>query len=111
MIHKIKFFIVSALVVVFISSCQKIDRPELGDYDTDDNQTLLPGPLRFFSSFDGTDGPSPRWNAKDSISGNPALLFPLSYEAGITGNALKGKDNEALLYLNANDFKEAKSFI
>ena len=110
MTNKFKLLLSSVVLLLVLGSCQKINRPELGTYDTDDKQTLLPGDLRFFTSFNSTDGPSPRWNAKDSISGNPALLFPLSYEAGINGNALKGKDNEAALYLNVNDFKSAKSF-
>lgn len=100
-----------ALLTLAISGCQKMDRPELAaDFPTDDNQVLLPGDLRFYASFNPTDGPSPRWNAKDSISGNPALLFPTSYEPGINGNALKGTDNAGVLYLNANDFKDATNF-
>lgn len=109
--NKIGLFLSGAIIALSISGCQKMDRPELpADYPTDDNQTLLPGDLRFFANFDGTTGPSPRWNASDSISGNPALLFPNTYVPGINGNALKGTDNAATLYLNANDFKTAKSF-
>src|SRR6478736_2867610 len=104
-LNKCKLFLLSATTLLVLGSCQKMDRPELDpNYPTDDNQVLLPGDLRFFASFNGTDGPSPRWNASDSISGNPALLFPLSYEPGITGNGLTGKDGTAALYLNANDF-------
>ncbi len=107
--NRIKVLLSSAMVMLIISSCQKMDRPELGDYLTDDNQVLLPGDLRFFVDFNKTDGISPRWNASDSISGNPALLFPLTYEPGINGNGIKGKDNSAILYLNANDIKKATS--
>jgi hypothetical protein len=100
-----------ALLTLAISGCQKMDRPELAsDFPTDDNQTLLPGDLRFYVSFNPTDGPSPRWNASDSISGNPALLYPLTYEPGINGNAMKGADGTGSLYLNANDFKTATDF-
>ena len=109
MFYKIGFF-TSLLGVLFLGSCQKIDRPEVGNFDTDDNQVLLPGNLRFYAGFNKTDGSSPRWNATDSISGNPAMLFPLTYEPGINGMALKGKDNAGVLYLNANDFKSATSF-
>jgi len=98
----------AALVILF--SCQKLDRPPLGDYPTD-TQTLPGGPLRFFVSFDKTDGPSPRWNAADSISGNPAQLDPFPTVPGVTGNAAKGVLGSAITYLNANDFAAtAKSF-
>lgn len=106
-----RFLLSMAIAAVVIAGCQKMERPALDpNYPTDDNQVLLPGDLRFFASFDKTDGISPRWNASDSISGNPALLFPLSYEPGITGNAIKGADGTAALYLNANDFKTATDF-
>ena len=108
--NKIAFFLSSALILLAASGCQKMDKPELGEYATDDNQTLLPGNLRFFTSFNSTDGPSARWNAKDSISGNPALLFPFTYAPGVNGNGIKGEDNSAILYLNANDLKSATSF-
>jgi hypothetical protein len=106
-----KFICVASIAIVVLGSCQKMERPALDpDYPTDDNQVLLPGDLRFFTSFNKTDGPSARWNASDSISGNPALLYPLTYEPGITGNALQGADGKAALYLNANDFKNASDF-
>ncbi|ANE51048.1 hypothetical protein SY85_11580 [Flavisolibacter tropicus] len=99
-----------AAVVAAIGSCQKIDRPGLGEVVTDGGKGLPTGSLRFFTSFNKTDGPSARWNALDSISGNPALLYPVDYTDGINGKAFKGKDNEAVLYLNANDFDKASSF-
>lgn len=109
--HISKLLGISLIAIVILGSCQKMDQPALpADYPTDDNQVLLPGDLRFFASFNNTTGVSPRWNASDSISTNPALLFPASYEPGITGNGIKGTDNNAILYLNANDFKTATSF-
>jgi len=109
--NKIKFLLSSAVLVLLVAGCQKMDRPELDpNYLTDENQVTLPGDLRFFASFNKTDGISPRWNASDSISSNPALLFPLTYEPGVTGNAIKGADGTAALYLNANDFKNATDF-
>ena len=109
--NKIHLFLSSTLILLMMAGCQKMEHPQLpADYPTDDNQVLLPGDLRFFASFNNTTGVSPRWNANDSISTNPALLFPASYEPGITGNGIKGVDNKARLYLNANDFKTATSF-
>ena len=105
-----KLFLLSASMLA-LGSCQKMDRPALDpSYPTDNSQVLIPGDLKFFASFNKTDGPSPRWNAIDSISSNPALLYPLGYGAGITGNALKGSEGNAALYLNANDFKNATDF-
>lgn len=110
MTNKFNLIISSAALLLVLGSCQKIERPELGEFDTDDNQVLLPGNLRFFTSFNYTDGPSPRWNAKDSISNHPALLFPLKYEPGINGNAIKGDGNKGVSYLNTNDFPKSTSF-
>lgn len=110
MINKIKNLFLVAAAAVALGSCQKIDQPELGEVVTDENQNLPSGPLRFFASFNKTDGPSPRWNAADSISGSPALLFPLSFTQGINGNAVQGADDAAILYLNTNDFNKATSF-
>jgi len=108
--NKIASFFLIAAAVTAVSSCQKMDRPELGEVITDEGASLPSGPLRFYSGFNKTDGPSPRWNAYDSVSGNPALLFPLSYVDGVNGKAMQGKDGEAVLYLNANDFNKASSF-
>jgi hypothetical protein len=108
--NKITNFLLIAAATAAISSCQKIDRPELGEVITDEGKGLPTGPLRFYTGFNKTDGPSPRWNALDSVSGSPALLYPLDYTDGINGKAMKGKDNEAALYMNANDFDKASSF-
>lgn len=107
--NSFKILLPALALSMVMGGCDKKKHPSLGEYDTDDNQTLLSGDLRFFASFNKTDGSSARWNAYDSISSNPALLFPLTYEAGITGNSIKGKDNSSILYLNANDVKEATS--
>jgi hypothetical protein len=96
--------------MLILFSCQKQERPALGDYPTD-SQTLPAGPLRFFVSFDKTDGASPRWNAEDSISANPAQIFPFTTVQGVTGNAAQGVLGSAITYLNANDFAAtAESF-
>lgn len=109
MMNKIKNLFLIVAAAVALGSCQKIDRPELGEVVTDSGQ-LPDGPLRFYASFNKTDGPSPRWNAADSVSGSPALLFPLEFTQGINGNAIQGEDKAAALYLNANDMGSATSF-
>lgn len=93
-----------------ISSCKKLGRPALGDYPTDD-VNLPAGDLRFYTSFDLT-GTDFREQVSDSISTNPPFASgnPLTIVPGIRGNAVQGKDQNAILFLNANDFVSAKSF-
>jgi hypothetical protein len=101
------------LLVAFgmiITSCKKLGRPALGDYPTDD-QVLPAGDLRFYVPFDFTS-PEFRYQVADSISANPSFFdaTPLTIIPGVKGNAVKGKDQKGILFLNANDFKQAKSF-
>jgi hypothetical protein len=98
------------LVLAAFTSCKKLDRPALGDYPKDD-QVLPPGDLRFFTSFD-KQGEEFRYKVADSISTNPSFYTanPLDLVPGINGMAVKGKDADAIQYLNANDMKDATSF-
>src|SRR6476620_11278506 len=66
--NKIANILLMAAVVAAIGSCQKIDRPGLGEVVTDGGKGLPTGSLRFFTSFNKTDGPSPRWNDFDKAS-------------------------------------------
>jgi hypothetical protein len=91
----------------FISGCQKMENPALGDYPKD-GQTLPAGDLRFFVPFEGTNSIS-KWNMADSISKNPAFTNSLSTVAGINGKAYQGADGAAIKYLNANDMTKATS--
>jgi hypothetical protein len=91
----------------FISGCQKMNRPELGDFPKD-NQVLPPGDLRFFVPFEGTN-PISKWNMADSISKNPAFTTSLTTVAGVSGKSFQGADGAAIKYLNANDIKNATS--
>lgn len=111
----IKFRIAKNLLVVvafglIITSCKKLGRPALGEYPTDD-QVLPAGDLRFYTPFDFTSTEF-RYQVADSISANPSFFdaSPLTLSPGIRGNGITGKDQDAILFLNANDFKEAKSF-
>jgi hypothetical protein len=93
-----------------ITSCKKLGRPALGDYPTDD-QELPAGDLRFFTPFDFTANEF-RFQVADSISTNPSFFdpSPLTLIPGIKGSAIKGSDNNAIQYLNANDFGNSSSF-
>lgn len=93
--------------IVILSSCQKYDRPSLGDYPTDD--AVLPaGDLRFYVPFGG-ESPINAQNMVDSISKNPSYRTTLTLVDGVNGKALQGADGTAVKYLNANDIKNATS--
>lgn len=94
------YLLYALLIALFTGGCQKMDRPVLGNYVKDANPPG--GPLKFYTAFDGVD--------VDSIRANFAIDNPLSFVAGITGKAVKGVDNKAIVYPSANDFKVVTSF-
>jgi hypothetical protein len=93
-------------VCIILFSCQKTDRPSLGEYPKDANPPG--GPLKFYASFDGTTD-NPLFNAVDSIKANFAADNPLTSIAGISGKAVKGIDGKAIKYNSANDFGKTVS--
>ncbi|WP_276503861.1 LamG domain-containing protein [Terrimonas pollutisoli] len=93
--------------VVVLSSCQKFDRPALGDFPKDD-KPLPAGDLRFYVPFTEVS-PINAQNMTDSISQNPSYRNNLTLTDGINGKALQGADGIAVKYLNANDIKSATS--
>lgn len=105
-----KLLLLSALSGAMLPACQKEDRPKLGEYETDDSRPPLPdGPLRFFVPF-GED-PQKRYEAKDSISGDPAQVYPFDLTDGINGKAVQFNDaGRAIKYMTINDFNAATSF-
>lgn len=106
----VKYFLSIIALGLTVTSCQKMDRPVLGDYPKDD-QALPPGDLRFYVPFD-TASDQFRFTARDSISGNPAFFSanPLTIIPGVKDSGVNGTDQNAILYLNANDFPQATSF-
>lgn len=88
-------------------SCQKQDRPELGDFIEDSNPPN--GPLNFYAAFDGNTA-DPRMNAVDSIRANFPSDNPLTIGEGISGNGIQGAPDKAISYTSANTFKNATSF-
>lgn len=105
--HISKLIGISLIALTVLGGCQKMERPELGDYPTD--EPLPGGDLRFFLPFGGTEE-FPRLNSRDSISGHPAQISQLQLVPGITGDAIQGADGKAALYIDANDFKNATDF-
>lgn len=99
--------------LLLLAGCQKMDRPPLGEYETDSEITPTT-PLRFYLPFDSTEVKHKQLNIRfaDSISARPCM-FPdanIKAVAGVQGTAYKGADNVAIRYLNANDMKAATSF-
>lgn len=103
--------LISAVLILLAGSCQKKDRPKLGDYPKDKDPTfpLYPGgPLKFYTAFDGSSTDK-LMNAVDSIRANFPSDNPLASVAGITGKAVQGDGTKAIKYPNANDFNVATS--
>lgn len=98
---------VSVILIAFIAgSCQKKDRPSLGDYPRDTNPPG--GPLKFYAAFDGTT-PNPLMNSVDSIRANFPSDNPLASIDGVMGKAVQGVIDKAIKYPGANDFKDVTS--
>ena len=86
-----------------LSSCQKMDRPALGDYPKDANPPG--GPLKFFAAMDGGNVDSIRANF--GIDNNASFV-----STGVNGGAaqLDGSKNGFISYPSANDFGVSKDF-
>jgi hypothetical protein len=82
-----------------IAGCQKMEKPELGNYPQDTNPPG--GPLRFYTAFDGTEVDSIR-----ATFGDPENA---SYTTGITKQAYKGSSSSYIVYPSANDFSKSTS--
>lgn len=91
---------------VFMFSCQKMDRPQLGDYPKDANPPG--GPLKFYVAFDGTTS-DPLMNAVDSVRATFPSENPLASVDGVKGMAVDGVIDKAIKYPSANDFKNSTS--
>ncbi len=102
----VKYISFAACSVFILSSCQKMNRPGLGEYPKDANPPG--GPLKFFAAYDGTSS-DPLRNAVDSIRANFAAANPLASTNGITGKAIQGNGTQAVKYSSANDFNLSTS--
>ena len=97
------------LLAIAVISCEKKDKPSLGDYPAD---AYPPGgALKFYTAFDGTSA-DPLRNAVDSIRANFPLENPLASVDGISGKAIKGAaaKDKAIKYGSANDFAQSTSW-
>ena len=105
--NKLGLFLSSALVILAFGSCQKMDRPELGDFLEDSNPPT--GPLRFFAAMDGSTNDQLR-NAVDSMKANFPSVNGLTSITRADGKAMQGADGKVIVYGSANDFNKATSF-
>jgi hypothetical protein len=98
---------------IALSSCQKMNKPELGNFEED--KVVIPTtPLRFYVSFDSTSTEDKQINIrfKDSVSGYPSF-FPdnsIKVVPGAHGTAYQGNLDKNLSYLNVNDWGKSTSF-
>ena len=105
--RSVLFLTLSFLAIAFFS-CQKMEKPELGDYLKDTNPPG--GPLNFYVAFDGTTSDNLK-NAVDSIRANFPADNPLTFVAGVSGKAIKGASGKFIKYAKPNDWAiQAKSF-
>lgn len=107
--HMSRFLFASASLLLVLASCQKMDRPPLGDYPKDANAPG--GPLKFYAAFDGT-GTDVLRNAVDSIRANFPSSNPLVAIDGISGKGIQGATpkEKAIKYPSANDFAGSTSW-
>lgn len=92
---------ITSLVAIVLFSCQKMDKPGLGDYLKDSNTPG--GPLKFYAAFDGTSS-DPLRNAVDSIRASFASSNPLTSVDGVSGKAIKGESKKFIKYAKPNDW-------
>lgn len=99
--NKIAANALTVLAIALIGTgCQKMDRPELGNYPQDSNPPG--GPLKFFAAYENT--------SVDSIRANFGSETNTTFTQGITGMAISGGANAYVVYPSANDFKKSTSF-
>ena len=105
--NKLNVFLVTALMVLALGSCQKMDRPALGIYPADANPPN--GPLKFYVAFDGTTS-NPLMNAVDSIKATFPSDNPFNNDAGIKGNGVTGVSEKYIKYPSFNTWAASSSF-
>ena len=90
-----------------MAGCQKMDKPELGNYPKDANPPG--GSLKFYVAFDGTTV-DPLMNAVDSTRASFPTSNTGSSADGITGKCYKGSTTAFAKYAGANEFAKSSSF-
>lgn len=100
-LRKISNFVMGAVIVGAMASCQNMERPALGNYPKDSNPPG--GPLKFYTALEGT--------SVDSIRANFGNEKSASFVTGINGKAYKAATAESYItYAAPNDFSKVTSF-
>jgi hypothetical protein len=99
--NKFLIYLASLLMILLAVSCQKMDKPTVGDYPKDANPPG--GPLKFYTAFDGTTTDALR-NAVDSVKANFPSDNPLASVAGISGKGIQGASKKFIKYASFNDW-------
>lgn len=95
------YLTVLSLASVLFFSCDKKERPGMGEYPKDSNPPG--GPLKFYVAFDGTSA-DPLFNAVDSIRANFAAQNDFESVDGISGKAVKGVNKKFIKYTSFNNW-------
>lgn len=95
-----------SILCCVLNSCQKLDRPKLGEFPKDANPPG--GPLKFYAAFDGMTS-DPLMNAVDSIRANFPSDNPLQSVDGVNKKGIQGNGTKAIKYPSANDFNLSTS--
>lgn len=103
----IKTYLSAALIVLAAASCQKMKRPELGNYPADANSPN--GPLKFYVAFDGSSS-NPLMNAVDSIKANFPADNPFTTATGVNGKGVTGVSQKYIKYSSFNAWAASSSF-
>lgn len=103
---KFQHYLTAIAFILFVAGCQKMDRPEMGNYPVDANPPT--GPLKFYAAFDGTTS-NPLMNAVDSIKATFPSDNPFTGGAGIAGNGVTGVNQKFIKYPSFNTWASSSS--
>lgn len=104
---KFQQYLTAIALLLLVASCQKMSRPELGNYPVDANSPT--GPLKFYAAFDGTTS-NPLMNAVDSIRATFPSDNPFTSGAGIAGSGVTGVNQKYIKYPSFNTWAASSSF-
>ncbi len=105
--NNLKTFLSVILIAAIATSCQKMNKPELGNYPVDANPPN--GPLKFYAAFDGTTA-NPLMNAVDSIRANFPSDNPFTSIDGVKGKGVQGVSQKFVKYPSFNSWASSSSF-
>ena len=96
----LKYGFLTSLAIASLSSCQKMDRPVLGDYPTDEP---IPGILKFYAPLDG--------NFVEDMKKAIGKGTSTNFIDGVSGKAAEFAGPPSIaIFKSTNDFKNSTSF-